>query len=160
LMVAKFVPWLAVTAAPLAGIVRMPYGRFLLFDAIGSLIWAGGFILVGYAFSEQLQWLVKAMSQMGSWVWIAAALFAGFIFLKWFNRRRFMRSNRVERITPKELVRKLEAGENVFLVDLRSSGELAADPETIPGAVRMGHEELVRDRDKIPHDREIILFCT
>jgi hypothetical protein len=38
--------------------------------------------------------------------------------------------------------------------------DIAADPETIPGAFRMDAEELQRRNDWLPRDREVILFCT
>ncbi len=44
----RFVVGARLFLAPLAGCARMPYTRFLLFDALGSLLWAGSFILVGY----------------------------------------------------------------------------------------------------------------
>jgi membrane-associated protein len=32
----------------LAGVARMPYGRFLIFNAAGGIVWALGFTLLGY----------------------------------------------------------------------------------------------------------------
>jgi membrane-associated protein len=32
----------------LAGVARMPYGRFLVFNAAGGIVWALGFTLLGY----------------------------------------------------------------------------------------------------------------
>jgi len=45
----RFVVGARVLLAPLAGVTRMPFGRFLVFDSIGSVLWAGLFILIGYA---------------------------------------------------------------------------------------------------------------
>src|SRR5256885_16878683 len=44
LLVAKFVPGFSTAAPPLAGIVRMPWPRFVVFTGLGGLIWAGPFI--------------------------------------------------------------------------------------------------------------------
>src|ERR1700687_3224714 len=41
LLVAKFIPGLNAMAAPLAGIIRMSWRRFVLFDALGALLWSG-----------------------------------------------------------------------------------------------------------------------
>src|SRR6266571_8958321 len=54
LLVAKFLPGLGLVTPPLAGIFRMRFPRFLLFDAIGSALWAGAFLGVGYAFSGEI----------------------------------------------------------------------------------------------------------
>src|SRR5579863_8005399 len=45
LLGAKFVPGLSAMAAPLAGIIRMGWRKFLLFDAIGVLAWVGAFMI-------------------------------------------------------------------------------------------------------------------
>ena len=41
LLVAKFVPGLNTVAPPMAGMLKHPSGRFLMFDAAGTLVWAG-----------------------------------------------------------------------------------------------------------------------
>ncbi len=51
LLFAKFLPGLNTVATPLAGIFRMKFRKFLLFDALGILLWAGSFLLAGYIFS-------------------------------------------------------------------------------------------------------------
>jgi rhodanese-related sulfurtransferase len=45
-------------------------------------------------------------------------------------------------------------------VDLRHSVDFEADPETIPGAFRMDSKELEEKNDRLPRDREVILYCT
>jgi membrane protein DedA with SNARE-associated domain len=45
----RFVIGARVVVAPLAGARRMPFGKFLLLDAIGATLWAGSFVLIGYA---------------------------------------------------------------------------------------------------------------
>jgi rhodanese-related sulfurtransferase len=64
------------------------------------------------------------------------------------------------RISPEDLRLKLEAGEEVVVVDLRGALDFAADPRTIPGALRLSAEELADRHDLIPRDREIVLYCT
>lgn len=55
LVFTKFIPGLATVAPPLAGVFRMKFGRFLAFDALGALVWAGSFLVFGLAFSHQLE---------------------------------------------------------------------------------------------------------
>ena len=55
---------------------------------------------------------------------------------------------------------KIDAGEELVIVDLRHSMDFEADPETIPGAFRMDAKELEEKNDRLPRDREIILYCT
>jgi membrane-associated protein len=51
----RFVVGARVLLAPLAGVARMPFSRFLVFDAVGCLVWAGLFILIGYASGVRLE---------------------------------------------------------------------------------------------------------
>src|ERR1700688_782636 len=55
LLGAKFIPGLNAMAAPLAGIIRMGWRKFLLFDTIGALAWVSVFTLTRYAFSGELE---------------------------------------------------------------------------------------------------------
>src|SRR5262249_16485926 len=47
LLVANFFPGLSPAAPPLAGIFRMRRRRFVLWDSLGSVLWAGAFLLLG-----------------------------------------------------------------------------------------------------------------
>ena len=49
LVVAQFIPFVRTYAAAVAGVVRMPYGHFVRFNAIGVVLWAGGVTWLGYA---------------------------------------------------------------------------------------------------------------
>jgi membrane protein DedA with SNARE-associated domain len=161
LLVAKFVPGLNTVAPPLAGIFHMRLPRFLLFDAGGALLWAGGFMGLGWFFSGQIEWVAEHALSLGSWllVLILAAL-AAYIGGKYIQRQRFLRGLRIARITPEELKRLLDAGEQPVIVDLRQSLDFDAAPEIIPGAVHLASEELEQAHDAIPRDRDIILYCT
>lgn len=161
LLLAKFLPGLSTVTPPLAGIFHMPLGRFLLFDGLGVLLWAGTFLGLGYAFSGEIEHLAEHLAALGGWllVLLAAAL-AAYITYKYIARRRFLRELRISRITVDELKEKIDAGEAPFIVDLRHAMDFEADPETIPGALRMDAKELEEKNDRLPRDREVILYCT
>jgi len=46
---ARFTAFLRAVMPGLAGTARMPYRRFLAFNAAGGLVWASGFTMLGYA---------------------------------------------------------------------------------------------------------------
>jgi hypothetical protein len=75
---------------------------------------------------------------------LLVAAVAGYAIVKWIQRRRFLRSLRIARISPDELKRELDAGNPVFVIDLRSALDVAATPFVIPGALRIAAEELER----------------
>ncbi len=74
---------------PLAGSARMPYGRFLLFDAIGALAWAGIFILAGFGIGLQVERVLEeyrtASTVLGG---ALAACFAAYLLMKLYRLRR------------------------------------------------------------------------
>jgi membrane protein DedA with SNARE-associated domain len=161
LLIAKFVPGLNTMAPPLAGIIGMRLGRFLIFDAMGALLYIGSFIGLGFVFSNQLEQVAARVADLGfSLLVILAGGLAAYITWKYVQRRRFIRSLRIARITPEELKRKIEAGEEVVVVDLRGSLDFEAEPQTIPGAIRLAPDKVEEGHSQIPRDREIVLFCT
>lgn len=161
LLAAKFLPGLNAAAAPLAGIFRMRLSRFVLFDALGTLLWSGTFLLLGYIFSDQLERIAGRALALGSGLFVLlVGGLAAYIGRKLLLRRRFLQELRISRISPGELKRKLDAGEDVVVVDLRHSLDFEAEPEVIPGAVRMDAQELQERNDQLPRDREVVLYCT
>jgi membrane protein DedA with SNARE-associated domain/rhodanese-related sulfurtransferase len=160
LLGAKFIPGLNAMAAPLAGIIRMGWRKFLLYDAIGALAWASIFAIAGYAFSGELERIAASVAYLGEWlVVVLLAAFAGYILWKFYNRQKFLRKLKIARITPEELKEKIDAGEDVLVVDVRHSLDFDANPETIPGALHIDAADLEEAYEVIPRDREIVLFC-
>src|ERR1700724_4556862 len=161
LLVAKFLPGLSTVAPPLAGIFHMRPRRFFLFDAGGSLLWAGTFLGLGFAFSGEIERIAEHAVRLGGWLLvILIAMLASYIAYKFIARQRFLRELRISRISVDELKEKIDAGEELVIVDLRHSLDFEADPETIPGAFRMDAKELEDKNDRLPRDREVILYCT
>lgn len=160
LLVAKFVPGLGAAAAPLAGVVKMPPARFLLFDVAGAAIWSATYLALGFVFSNQLERVALAGSRLGATLFVLLALALGsFVAWKYVRRQRFLRELRQARITPEELRAKLDAGEDVVVVDLRHLLSVEADPELIPGAKWIDPDRLDQEAGDIPRGREIILYC-
>jgi membrane protein DedA with SNARE-associated domain len=159
LLVAKFVPGLNAVAAPLAGSSGASVGVFLLYDSLGALIWIASCACAGYFAGDQLEIVADYAMRMGSGlVLLILGLLAAWIAWKFVQRRRFIRKLAVARITAEELWNKLQAGENVFIIDVRSS--LDNEASAIPEALRISTEELAARNTEIPRDRDIVLFCT
>src|SRR5260370_28287170 len=134
LLISKFVPGLGAAAAPMSGLTHMPPAKFFAADSAGAALWVGTYLALGYLFRNQLELVGEKAGQMGSWLLlIIALLFSGYIGWKYYQRRRFIRGLRVGRVTPQELMRMLEAGEDVALVDLRHQIEGEHDRVKLPG---------------------------
>jgi membrane protein DedA with SNARE-associated domain len=161
LVFAKFLPGVGAVAPPLAGVFHMKMGRFLMFDSMGTLLWAGTFLGSGFVFSGQIEQIAAHLAYFGGH--FGALLFISFtlyIVYKFIARQKFLRQLRIARITVGELKEKIDAGEAVVIVDLRHSMDFEADPQTIPGAFRMDAAELEEKNDRLPRDRDVILYCT
>jgi len=124
-------------------------------------VWAGLFIGLGFLFSDQIERLADRVAELGGWLLVmAVAGLAGYIGWKYFQRQRFLRKLRIARITPEELRAKIDAGEEVVIVDLRHSTDFEADPVIIPGAHHLDAEEIEAHHDAIPRDRDVVLYCS
>jgi membrane protein DedA with SNARE-associated domain len=161
LVFAKFVPGLGTVAPPLAGIFHMRASRFLLFDTFGALLWSSLYVGLGFIFSGEIERIAEHAFHLGGGlgVLVVGALVA-YIAYKFLARRRFLRELRIGRITADELKQKIDAGEDLVIVDLRHSVDFEADPHTIPGAFRMDTKDLEHKDDRLPRDRDVILYCT
>ena len=160
LLVTKFVPGLSVVTTPLAGIVRMRLSRFLFFDGLGAVIWVGSFTGLGFVFSEQLDDAIVFALRFGNTVLtVLAGALAIYILRKYVLRRRFLRQLFSARITPVQLKQKIDAGEDIIILDVRHALDFEADPYIIPGALHLPLESLKQHPD-VPREREVVLYCT
>jgi membrane protein DedA with SNARE-associated domain len=78
----RFVVGARVAVAPLAGAHRVNFGRFLLFDALGAMLWAALFVVAGYVGGVniavvQRHWTV--VTGLAALVVIAAIVIAYFV---------------------------------------------------------------------------------
>jgi membrane protein DedA with SNARE-associated domain len=160
-IVAKFIPGLSTLAPPLAGSSGVKASRFFFFDGLGSLLYAGCFILLGLLFSRQLEQIIAALAGLGNGaLGVVVGLVALYIGYKYLQRRKLLNELRMARITVDELHRMLETGENPIILDLRPRAALEQDPLLIRGALHMPMEEVELRHEEIPRDRDIILYCS
>ncbi|MGO8933807.1 MAG: rhodanese-like domain-containing protein [Beijerinckiaceae bacterium] len=161
LMFAKFVPGLSTLAPPVAGQNGMGFAAFLLYDGIGSAFWVGVTMACGRFFGD----LLKRNPSLLDWVgrFSGALLILGvvaFFIGRLVRRRMVLRSLVASRLEPEELKRQLDAGEQVYIVDLRHPLELVPDPFTLPGAVHFSPDAIAARHLEIPRDRDVVLYCT
>jgi membrane protein DedA with SNARE-associated domain/rhodanese-related sulfurtransferase len=161
LLFAKFVPGMGLISMPLAGLVGMPRWRFLLADAAGAFLWSGSYLLLGRIFYRQVDAVVIFLGLFGRRAGLVVAyLVALYIAYKYFQRWRFVRQLRVNRITPAALRDMLDAGVEVMVIDLRHPAEVERDGMKVAGARVIAPDELRSRAGQIPKGSEIILYCT
>jgi membrane protein DedA with SNARE-associated domain len=161
LAVAKFIPGLSTVAPPLAGMMKMSTGRFLLLDGVGASLWAAVYLGLGYVFRSELEWIARMVAGTGASLAVLVAIgFGGYIGWKVIERRRFLRQLEIARITPEELYRRIQDGEQITILDLRHVPEVESQEATLPGALRFPPQELEARHKEIPRDRDIVLYCS
>lgn len=166
LLFAKFVPGLSTVAAPIAGQTGMPYARFLLWDLAGSIAWAEAYLLVGRFFGDVAQRSARFFHYLSHFAFaIFVLLVIGFMGWRVWKNRRFLIELRASRIEPEDLLQMLTTAaeqDNIppFIVDLRHPLDYLPDPRVLPGALRIGPKEIAASADKLPRDRDVILYCT
>lgn len=158
---AKFIPGLSTVMPPLAGLYGVSLRRFLAYDALGSFLYCGSFLLLGVLFSNQLQVVADAMDRLGRGALVLlGALFVAYLAYKYIQRERVLRKLRIARITAEELRKRQEAGEPVFVADLRSEMAVQGDPYRIPGARHLLADKVEEWLPEVPRDQEVVLYCS
>lgn len=161
LLVAKFVPGLNTVAPPLAGMVNASLLRFALFDLGGIGLWLASAVLLGAGFRSQVEWLVEWLRAFG-WVslLIVLVLLAGWLSIKWLERRRFYRLLEKSRIAGPELKERLDRGDDIVIVDLRSDFGVQLEGTRIPNAIHIPPNEFEARYAEIPPGRPVVMYCT
>ncbi len=88
LLFAKFIPGFRTFAAPLAGMTRLDYRRFLLFELLGSLLWIAVLVLAGFWAGPHLETSFWQLSAFTRWVWILLAVLAMVVLAMRIRARR------------------------------------------------------------------------
>jgi membrane protein DedA with SNARE-associated domain/rhodanese-related sulfurtransferase len=160
IVVAKFVPGLSTVAPPLAGMSGMNAAQFFAVDSLGSLLYGGTFICLGYCFASQLQQIGSAISGIGnSALCLVIVLAAAYIGFKYWQRKRLLDELRIARVTVDELRRMMEKGQQLVILDLRSNVEFASEAG-IDGAIHLTIDDVKAGHFEIPKDREVIVYCS
>jgi membrane protein DedA with SNARE-associated domain/rhodanese-related sulfurtransferase len=163
LVAAKFVPGVSVVAPPMAGALGMSSWRFLAFEILAALLWAGVFLALGWLFREQIQAVLDALADAGGVATAAlVVVVAAMLARRWWRRRAFLRTTRMPRATIGELATLMTREPAPIVIDVRGEAGIQVDPRRIPGALPIPLKALQQRRAELPlesGEREIILYC-
>jgi len=81
---ARFIFGMRIIAGPLAGVLRMPWRQFVIFNFLGATVWVTTISLIGYFFGSQWDTLVKVMGRAN--LAIVVVVLAALVFL-WHRYR-------------------------------------------------------------------------
>src|SRR5574337_373117 len=87
---ARFVVGIRAFAAPMAGATRMAYPHFLVYDALGALLWATLAATAGYFFGSHWERLLVGYRWSYGFILLGVLLVAlGYVLMKSLRRRRY-----------------------------------------------------------------------
>jgi len=66
----------------------------------------------------------------------------------------------VQRITPQEVMTRMEAGEKILILDIRSKGAYEAGDIRIKGDFRIAPDDLMARMYELPMGTAIVTYCT
>lgn len=161
LLFSKFVPGTSLISTPLAGAIKMPRWRFLLADAAGATLWSSAYLTVGFLFHRQIDKVIVFLGLFGRRAGFAVALLLGlYVAWRYYQRARFRRQLRINRVSPRELYASMGTEPPPIIVDLRSPAEVERTGQKVLNARVLRPAELRAHFAEIPPEREVILYCT
>jgi rhodanese-related sulfurtransferase len=92
------------------------------------------------------------------WTYVLISFMAILIF--WAPSPARSADDGVPRITASELKAKMDKGEDIVIIDVRTGIEYARSEIKIKGAIRIDIFQLENRSKEIPIDKEIITYCT
>ena len=153
-------------APPIAGQAGIPYSKFLTYDMAGTLIWAGAWLFAGRFFGDLAKRSNEFFSMLGHFgIALVILMVLAVLIYRVVKRRQFLVELRGLRLEPGQLMAMIADAEREgldppFIVDLRHPLDVMTDPLVLPGALRVGPDELKQRKEMIPRDRDIVLYCT
>jgi len=157
---AKLVPGFGLLATALAGASRTPLRTFVLFDTIGALVWSGLAVFLGVTFHAAIGDVLAVLSNLGAWgLSLLGAALAVYVAGKWWQRRRFIRQLRMDRISVDELRVAIAAGHAPLILDTRSAPH-RAESGVIPGATPVDIEDVDASVDLSLRGVEVVVYCS
>jgi len=160
LLVAKFVPGLSTVGSSLVGAMRLRWPAFMLFDGLGSLLWAALWTGLGYTFAASVDRVLSAVASAGTLaIQLLLALLVLYVLARWWQRRRLLHTLRMARITVDELHQAMRTERAPVVVDVRPEASRQLDTRVVPGALLVDAQGIDRTVHDIPLDRELVLYC-
>jgi membrane protein DedA with SNARE-associated domain len=161
LFFAKFIPALNTIAPPMAGLIGSRFISFLWRDWIGALLYTLAFLIPGHFLEKRIFQVTEIFEQLGStFSWLLIGGLVAYVLMKYIKLKLLQKILYKERITPEELRERLDAGEAVIIVDIRSNLPLEANAGLIPGAIRIPPGEIDQHLHRLEKDKWIVMYCT
>ena len=158
---ARFITGFSTVAPPLAGAMGASLPAFLFYDSLGTTLWAGTGLILGFVFHRAIDDVLGFLEGLGTGaLYVLGAALVLFVLFKWWQRRRFYKTLRMARITADDLRGLFDGEPKPVVFDVRTPAERNYEPRRIPGASTMAVSELDAKLPGISPETEIVLYCT
>jgi membrane protein DedA with SNARE-associated domain len=84
IFVARFIAGMRIVAGPLAGVLRMDWRKFLIFNFLGAALWVTVISLAGYLFGRHWERLFQLLHEINIGLVVAAVVVVAWL---WYRRR-------------------------------------------------------------------------
>jgi membrane protein DedA with SNARE-associated domain/rhodanese-related sulfurtransferase len=163
LVLAKFVPGINTLAPPLAGSMNMRFVQFFALDLAGASLYAVAWCGAGFLFSDFLAALTTGY-QTGGRILLWLVVFAIAIYFG-YHISLLLKAGAlsyVPRVSASEVARRLysDLHRDMAVFDVRSHGYYSNKALRIKSSVRLEPNTLLEQTERLPKDKEIVLYCT
>jgi membrane-associated protein len=86
IFIARFIAGMRIVAGPLAGVLHMPWRKFVVFNFLGAAVWVTVISSVGYFFGRHWDELARIMKGVNAAVLLVAVVLV--VFFWWRQRRK------------------------------------------------------------------------
>lgn len=156
LVIARFVPGLALLAPPVAGGVGMSNGAFVAWQGLAATLYAlagiGGGVLFYEQFNVALGWFSRHLGWSAGVVLAVVALMVAWRYAKRVSGRK------IRRMTPQQLAHALASKDPPLVLDARSMLSRKSDARSVPGALPVDLDDSSAI-DALPAGRRFITYC-
>ena len=83
---ARFIFGMRIIAGPLAGVLRMPWRQFVVFNFLGATVWVTAISLVGYFFGSEWDTLVRVMGKVNVIIALIFVLLLSLMLHRYWSR--------------------------------------------------------------------------
>lgn len=155
LIAAKFIPGFAALATALAGQYRLGAYRFVFWDGLGCVLWAGSAMVLGVVFADAVREVLETLLELGRWGGVLFVAGLGlYVGRKALLRQRFLAQIRMARISVDELAERLAAEPAPLVLDVRPRAVREAEG-WIPGALGVDDPTQV----EVAPEAEVVIYC-
>ncbi|MFD0367019.1 DedA family protein [Streptomyces sp. NPDC127114] len=126
----RFVALLRIFAGPLAGVLRMPYWKFLIANVFGGILWAGGTTAVIYSVGI----VAEAWLKRFSWLGLVLAVLVGLASMLILKNRAKKAAASMQGTEPTEARGTTEGAESVDAAEVMESSQGARETAPAGGA--------------------------